>query len=301
MRVLNRPLDFAIVGAAKAGTSSLADLVDAHPRAKVLRPKDGHFFTAVDGHPRWQGPHDESFNTLISRAIRDFPLQTRETPPDILVGDASVFYMADEQALHHLQGNLTDVAPVICVLRRPERRAFSAYMHLVREQLETLSFADALAAEDGRRADRWHPLWWYKELGFYAPQIELLHQIFGAARVVTLRYEDIKDRPNAVATLVFDRLGLSVPPDLVLGHTNASGAPRSRWLQAGLVSTNPVKQTLGRIVPKRPWLAIRASLQAANLRRVEMPSAAQLSLMEDYREDIARVQAMTGLDLTDWQ
>src|SRR5699024_10281056 len=125
-----------------------------------------------------------------------------------------------------------------------------------------------------------HPLWWYRELGRYAAQIQTLHRVFGADRTLVLRYEDIQHRPDAAAAQVFGRLGLPVPPGLVIGHANASGVPRSRWLQTGLVSTNPAKRALGRVVPKKPWLAIRARLQAANLRRVEMPHTARMSLME---------------------
>lgn len=301
MRALSRPLDFAIVGAAKAGTSSLADALDAHPQAQVLRPKDGHFFAALDGHPQWQGPHDASFNALISRAAREFPRQAEAASSDTLVGDASVFYMTDERALSHLSDHLTEVAPIICILRRPEERAYSAYMHLVREQRETLSFGDALAAEDERRAGRWHPLWWYRELGMYAAQLQRIYDVFGTERTLVLRYDDIQQRPGAVAAQVFHRLGLPVPPGLMIGHANASGVPRSQWLQAGLVSTNPAKRALGRVVPKKAWLAIRTRLQAANLRRVEMPQAARTSLMEDYREDVDRVEAMTGLDLAGWR
>lgn len=300
MSQLSRPLDFAVVGAAKSGTSSLSALLHQHPSAHIMQPKDGHYFSGVVNEPQWQGPRDDVFNGQIRHALDVYPEQIASLDPSLKVGDASVFYMTDPDALQALKAQLTSDGIVIAVLRRPEERAYSAYMHLVREGLEDGDFAQGLEREERRREDKWQPLWWYKSLGYYAHQVERLHDMFGPERVYVLRYEDVVTRTRETLEPVLERLGLPWVP-LELSSYNRSGVPRSRALQTFLSEKNLIKNLGKKLIPLRMWLRIRQRLQNANLQRTQLSPKLAHELITDYSPDLTKLEEITDLDLSNWK
>lgn len=297
---LPRLLDFAIVGAAKSGTSSLSALMDAHTRMHVLNPKDGHPMLAGTGMDNWQGPRDAVFNNKIATSGQQYADQLEELAEGDLAGDASVFYMTDRAAMENLHRNLTAEAPVVAVLRRPEDRAYSAYMHMVREGLEDETFADGLAKEADRRKAGWQPIWWYRELGRYHEQVATLFEVFGPERVHVVLYDELTADPASALSSVYTQLGIGWEP-VGLTRNNASGVPKSRTVQRFLSEKNALKTLGRRVVPRSLWLRARSRLEKNNLERVPMDSGDRARLRQYFDEDVAALAGLIGRDLTGWR
>lgn len=133
--------DFIIIGAQKAGTTSLFTYLSAHPQVRPAIRKEVHYFDTNYGR-----------GDLWYRAM--FPtsrsLQAASGPRRI-TGEASPYYLFHPLAAERAAQHVPD-ARLIVLLRDPVVRAWSHYQHEVAAGREVLSFADALDAEPDRLA-----------------------------------------------------------------------------------------------------------------------------------------------------
>jgi len=130
---------FLIIGAQRAGTTSLYRTLSRHPRIHPALRKEVHYldFQYAKGR-HWYGAH--------------FPLRGPG-----LTGEASPYYMVHPLAPNRARALNPDMK-LIAILRDPVDRAWSHYNHEVRHGVETLTFEQALDAEPGRLAVDAHRL-----------------------------------------------------------------------------------------------------------------------------------------------
>nr|WP_306270354.1 sulfotransferase [Ornithinimicrobium sp. HY1793] len=292
-------MDFSIVGAAKSGTSSLGRWLHEQPSLHVLQPKDSHYFFGQTGKHHWAGPRDEVFNKKILASREEMPAQLARVSSRVRVGEASAFYMADPATVTALERDLSPNGIAIAILRRPDERAFSAYMHMVREGLEPGSFEEGLLAEDQRIADGWQPIWWYRALGYYTQQVECLFDVLGRDRVHIMRYEDVVLDPVRALAPALAAIGTSITGG-ALTRQNAGGVPRNRALHRFLTEPRLVKRLGSKVVPRSTWSLVRSDLESRNLTRAKLPAHVRPALMADYLPDVRRLEGLTGLDLSTW-
>lgn len=202
--------DFLIVGAQRAGTTSLYKYLAQHPDVGRVRLGKGvHYFdTNADRSMRWYRSH---FPVEPARQpLRDGPNH---------VGEGCPYYMFHPESAHRIDTTLPGVK-IIAILRDPIERAHSHWAHETARGFENLSFEDALAAEPERLVGQeellvepsgysfHHQHHSYVARGQYANQVQRLWDVFGADRVLVLSSAQLFGDPaNAyAATLGF--LGL---------------------------------------------------------------------------------------------
>lgn len=131
--------DFVIIGAQKAGTTSLFNYLGAHPQVRPAARKEVHYFDVnFDKGETW---YRAMFPT--TRALRAVDGSPRIT------GEASPYYLFHPLAAERASQVIPD-ARLIVLLRDPTARAWSHYQHEVAAGRETLSFAAAIEAEPTR-------------------------------------------------------------------------------------------------------------------------------------------------------
>jgi hypothetical protein len=65
------------------------------------------------------------------------------------------------------------------ILRNPIDRAYSAFLHLVRDGREEFTdFGTALQHEDERIRAGWEHIWHYKNMGAYYEQVKRYYDLF---------------------------------------------------------------------------------------------------------------------------
>ena len=98
---------------------------------------------------------------------------------------------------------------LIAVLRDPVERAHSNWSHLRQAGLEPeADFLTACRAEDARREAGWAHFWHYVAQGRYGEQLDHLTGLVDPARILLLRYRDLRDEPVATADRVCAFLGV---------------------------------------------------------------------------------------------
>lgn len=186
--------DFLVIGAMRAGTSSLYRYLGAHPAVRPSLRKEVEYFT------RWHYRGEAWYRA-------HFPL--RALAGGRRTFEATPYYLCHPLAPRRVQALLPD-ARFLVVLREPVERARSHHRHLSRLGIETLPFAEAVAREperlageldriheDPRHDCRNHHLFSYLERGYYARQLRAWLACFPRERFLVLEHDAFFRDPEA--------------------------------------------------------------------------------------------------------
>lgn len=292
--------NFFIVGAAKAGTTSLVAYMQQHPEIYFSPVKEPKYFSLDDNRFPHRGPGADLADARVIRDSKAYLGLFAGADTYRARGEASVDYLYFPGVPEKIFRAVPE-ARIIIVLRDPVERAYSAYMHYVRDGWETLSFEDALVQEEVRRRDNWEFFWHYRAVGLYADQVERYLRVFPRDQVHVVLFEDlVGDTPGAVKGL-FSFLGVddSVVPD-VTEQLNRSGQPKSRLLHNLVYARNPVRSLVGRVVPASVKRSIGRMVSNINLKKRPLSETTRRVLRDQYRSDIIRLEAVIQRDLSRW-
>ncbi len=284
---------FLVVGAAKSGTTSLFHYLNARPDVFIPERKECRFFSCMERNfkgPGAQYPNDTIPDIASYRAL--FPAGDKYRA----MGDISNDYLFYHQnSVPAIREHLGVSINILIVLRNPVERAYSNYLHHVRNGWEPLPFLDALKAEDERAQRRWSWSFQYRRTGLYADPIA--HFLESFTNVKTLLFEDLVSGPRGLRE-IHEFLGL--PLEEVdfgrLGIHNATWTPRSRYLDR---LTAPDNQLLSRL-PAGPATVVRQWLDRWNHTRPDMDPEARTCLKDYFTEDLRRLQNLLNRDLSHW-
>ncbi|HEV2894458.1 MAG TPA: sulfotransferase, partial [Actinomycetota bacterium] len=137
--------DYLIIGAQRAGTTSLHRYLIQHPGVRTtLRTKGVHFFDTAYG--RGMSWYASRFPTKLTAWY-----VARRHGVELRTGEASPYYLFHPHVPARVAEHLPQVR-LIALLRDPVGRAYSHYQHEVARGFETLSFEEAIEAEPARLA-----------------------------------------------------------------------------------------------------------------------------------------------------
>ncbi|MDA3792588.1 MAG: sulfotransferase [Elusimicrobia bacterium] len=131
--------DYLIIGAQKAGTTSLYNYLIQHPSVKPAFKKEIHYF---DSRYRRGNLWYRSF----------FPYK-KELRQGEITGEASpsyIFYPGAAERIYRIFSKVKPEVKLIVLLRNPVDRAISASIHQCRSKREDLPFGEAFKAEGER-------------------------------------------------------------------------------------------------------------------------------------------------------
>ncbi len=293
--------NFLIVGAAKAGTTSLYNYLKEHPEIYMSPVKEPKFITSNFLKFPFKGIGDDKVEKNI---IKDFGSYTKlfsKVKDEKAIGEASadtLYFYRD--SIYYIKKYLGDVK-IIILLRNPIDRAFSAYTHLVRDEREYLSFEDALREEENRRRNNWEFIWYYKDVGFYYNQVKAFIENFSEVKICL--FDDLKKDSLKVVQDIYKFLGVDdsfVPPNIGIKF-NVSVVPKSKFLHKFLTQHNffksAIKPFVKGLIPKSVRRQILINLNQKNLK---MKPETREYLKALYKEDILKLQKLIKRDLSHW-
>jgi hypothetical protein len=286
--------NFFICGAAKAGTTTLYELLRQHPEVYLPAVKEPHFFDRDTEFAKGLAHYDARHYGAAAAGRK-----ARGDATPAYLGFAE--WVAPRIAETFPRGGLK----FIVSLRDPVARAYSHYRHRVRNGRELESFADALAAEADRLAD--NPREWcgYFQDGLYSGFLEVFFRHFGRESVLILRFDDLIRDHSAVLRDVCAFLAIrqGVPIEAP-ERSNAAGIPRSLWLRERVRRPGAWRHLVRPFVPSRARGALRAWALKALVRRVPnppMPAEIERELRGRYADEIDRLENLLGWDLSAWR
>ncbi|SFU31632.1 sulfotransferase family protein [Alicyclobacillus macrosporangiidus] len=290
--------NFFIIGSAKAGTSSLQQYLSQHPQVFMSAIKEPHYLCAEHFPPKFTGPGDEGFSEHITRTREQYLSLFAKADGYRVIGEASVYYLSFPSTAQRIK-ELNPAAKLVAVLRNPVDRAFSAYLHTVRDGRETLTFEEALAAEPDRKQRGYQPLWWYREIGLYSKGVAEYLRVFGPDQIKVYLYEDLKNIARVLHE-IFHFMGIEPLTIDTSIRYNVSGIPKSRFLYTFFAQPNWFKNALKPLFPTALRQRLGHRAKALTLRKVEMRPETKRELQEYYRDDILALQELLHRDLSHW-
>ncbi|RIV17755.1 sulfotransferase [Alicyclobacillaceae bacterium I2511] len=272
-----------------------------HPDIYIPPKKEAHFFATPDFPRYFTGPGDDGMNEYTLRTWTDYLKLFDASHTEKVVGESSVFYLYYPGTAKRIVNRLPD-AKVLILLRNPVHRAYSAYMHLIRDGRETLSFAAALKAEPDRKKQGYEPMWLYRELGLYSEQVNRYFSVFGRERVHVVLFEEFTRQPQSAMQEVFRFLGVDdkIQVDVSL-HMNESGIPKSQGLYNFISQPNFLKEWIKPLFPAglRERLGLRAKSMV--LRKEALDTELAQELQAYYAPDVDRLEGVLNRPLNLWR
>lgn len=204
--------DFLIIGAQKAGTTSLYNCLKQHPDVLPARKKEIHYFS-------------QFYRKGLPWYLEHFPLrQDRQ-----LSGEASPFYLFHPQSARRIAETYPHIK-IIILLRDPVERAISHYHQQYRRGHEKLSMLEAFQQEPKRINKAWEKLLRdeqtsasklqqcsYLKRGEYLPQLLRYEACFPKQQIYLLESRHFFEQPETSLGKLFQFLHISqhfMPQDL---------------------------------------------------------------------------------------
>lgn len=294
-----------VVGAMKAGTTTLHQVLSAHPEIFMSRVKEPKFFAFQRDKTPFRGPGDpgnQRFFVDRRRYLRLFEGWRSER----YAGECSTIYLYREEAAENISENVAD-ARIVIVLREPVERAHSNYLYAVQRGFEPEpSFRNAVSLEEVRIADGWGPLWHYKRKGLYAGQVERYLRNFPPRQVFVGLFDDLRSRPALFYRRLLEFLELDDHPLPIATVANRSYRPQSHLITTFLGMANRLPYVVRRRATRgvlsgclRRFGGMLRQRNAGEAPRLSRDDAAWLR--PHFEGDLARLEDVLGRSLESWR
>ena len=292
-------IDFLIVGAQKAATTSLRYYLDMHPEIYMQRLKECKFFILEEHYKK-------GYKYLISNWFPDL-----NSISNCIIGLVDPDIMFFEEALERLRNYIDfSSAKFIFILRDPVERAFSHYLMTYRRGLEKLTFEEAIEKENERLSkggffEKMH--YSYVSRGFYLKQIERFLPYVKRSQMLFLLTEELKqDRINTLKK-IFNFLNVSidfVPPNINVQYHKAT-VPKSVTLLRLMKSNHKAKKIITRLlIPSSKirhfFYDLIYKFNQTDRININMTEKARLKLAKLYKDENKRLSDFLRIDLSLW-
>ena len=271
--------NFLIIGAAKAGTTSLYHYLRQHPDVYMSAVKEPAYYASASvatAHSGRVGTRDE-YERLFAAATTE---RAR--------GEASPQYLNDEAAPGRIAADLPDVQLIVS-LRNPVDRAYSSY-------LGRLAFgAERRPVEEALRRGTYY----FDSSLYHAPLTRYLTR-FGRTRLKVLLFDDLVANPHGTVQEVCEFLGVARDGavDTSVKH-GAAAVPHSPAANAFFWT---IAHSVRRYLPESLRdTGIGGRVQRLLVRPPDpLPAAIRRQLQADFRDDILRTEALIERSLAAW-
>ena len=295
-------VDFFCVGVAKAGTTTLHDLLSLQDGISLPKRKETNYFSfGMSGTPAFTGPLDDSSVneptvTSLEEYIEDFDIKE-----GCLIGEICPSYSLDGAA-ENIHRHNPD-AKIIILLREPVTRAYSNYQHLVRDGREHASFEDALAAEADRIARGWEWFWGLKRNSLYFEFVKKYIEIFGKDNVKIIFFEDFVKNQELHVKEVMSFIGLDpATARYEVFESNRSGvvSGKWKWLHKVLLSEGALNSTLRAVMPPGLRKKLGSSFKSLSTVKGNVAAETKLLLSREFSGDLIKLNELVGGRAGEW-
>ena len=187
--------NFIIIGAAKSGTTALYKYLQQHPDIFMSEVKEPRFFAFEGETLAFKGPHDHGtrFNAETITDLATYQALFDGVKTESAIGEASPAYLSSAEKASARIHHHVPQAKLIAILRQPAERAYSGFMHTVRNGWEkNLQFDQVLKQEPQRIQENWGALWQHQTLGFYSEQLSHYYKRFSKEQMRVYLHDDLK-------------------------------------------------------------------------------------------------------------
>lgn len=307
---------FFIVGAAKAGTTTLYNWLASHPDVYMSPVKEPNFFAKdIDTsklRPQVKKRLDaqdldgfisKGMNGTLHRAYITDANQYNDLfsgmKPGMIAGEASASYLWSHVAASEIK-KYNPSAKIIVVLRDPATRAWSHYLMDRKLGFTEQSFTDALKNDQQLKVRSWGAASLYVDLGMYGEQLKRYYDVFPASQLLILRNEDLKHDAQGSFDKICSFLNIRNSKVSTASDANVAAVPKNRIAET-ILSFDTVRVRVRRM--------IKGTALHSTLRKLifTAPSKSQEDqqtineLRKLFSDDITQLEQLTHQDFSSWK
>ena len=283
--------DFFIVGAPKAGTTSLYHYLEEHPEIEMSSQKEPDYFSDIPLQKQGMYYGKNRINTL------DKYESLFAQKEGVIYGEGSVSYLFYENVAEDIK-KYNPNAKIIIMLRNPIDRAFSHYLMDYRLGLVSDSFEDIINKKSKyKNAHLFYQQ--YIEVSEYAKQIQRYCNVFSTDNLLLIDYEDFKEDVAGTVGLVYDFLKVSTEftADINTKH-NTFTMPKNKGIRF-IYSFVFLRKILTFIFPKSLVKNIKGLLFKAD-KKPELLEETRNQLKQFFSDDVRKLGGVLGKDYSKW-
>lgn len=293
--------NFIIAGFPKCGTTSLHHYLSEHPQIFMPSQKELHFFTYEILSKLKNGPKDGPVKKTQIQDSKKYLDFYRNVKNEIAVGDASPSYINYPNQFLKIKEYLEDPKFII-VLRDPINRAYSNYLHLKREQRETLTFKEAVNRENKRIKDKYSDFWYYKFNSTYYDKILKAKETFKEVLIITS--EELNENHEATMKKVYKFLDVDCNfiTKRKSNRFNKGGYYKKNLFTKIIFQPSKFKNLIKKFIKPTPSLKILLARVASVFRAKteEIDEETVLYLTKHFKEEVKKLKSL-NINTSNWR
>ncbi|MEM9375431.1 MAG: sulfotransferase, partial [Pseudomonadota bacterium] len=272
------PPDVIVIGAMRAGTTTIYELMRATNVVSVARMKETDFFLESKfdrGLPWLNGQYEDLSKPLI----------------DVSPNYSKVFvFPGVAERIYKTCPN----AKLVYILRDPVKRALSEYRHLAAMGYD-LAMPDKVEAGIGKSAT---------DCSLYHAQLQPYLEHWSMDQIEIVEFEDLVEDQWGTLARLFDRLDLpafSVDAEAV--HTNSSDQLQKVPAWWGQMRNQPAVEWIRSKTPRETVAQLKSLFfrgKPGAQAEISFTEDAIQAIRNDIAEDVAKLRALTGRSFSRW-
>ena len=287
-------VDFIGLGAAKCGSTWLADCLRQHPDIYMSETKELMYFNS------YLQTYEKIDNYRYGKPLKWYHDFFKNAKTNQVKGEITPMYLICEGSVHEIYKYNPNVK-LFAILRNPVDKSYSHYLYYrQRGYIDSPTFREAIKDEPS-----------VLDNSLYFEQLKPYFELFPRENIKIVFYEDLKKDNKALLADIEHFLGVKTfYPESIEKRSNATGEPRLRFvnkmlmrIRAFIHSNNlqavlPILRKTG-IVPLAEY--IRDHLNAKKMDKKAIEPALREELKAYFREDVSNLEKLLETDLSHWK
>jgi len=295
-------VDFFVIGAARAGTTSLYNYLGQHPDIFLPLVKECNYFSRVESMIKevYRDPKEgQEYHMRIIRSYEVYKRLFKNARPGQSKGEVSPSYLFDIQTAQRIKAH-NPKSRIVVSLRNPVERAYSHFqMHNATGYEPCDDFMQALNAPK-------NPIWGggniYLEASRYYPQLKPYYDLFPREQIHVMVYEEWIQNPQTALKEVFGFLGLDPNAEVDKPQTHNRGVRGKRKGLLNLIRTIRINELINKLLPRKATDLIKEKLFVDDSALDPLSDEVYEVLIKQFVQDIRQTEALTGIPLSrHWQ
>ena len=286
--------NFLIIGAMKAGTTSIYNYLNQHPAIFMSPNKEPGYLSFGDTEFCYESKKLFPFRIC---SYGEYERLFQDVKDEKAIGEATTSYLDCLRAPSRIKELLPDVK-LIAVLRDPAERAYSHFLYnkkMFVEDLPTLEMA--LNEEENRVNNKYGYRYKYLGKGFYFKHLNYYLKFFKKDQTKILLFDDLKNDPLKIIQEIFSFLEVdkTFHPDTSIKY-NTSGVWRNNAIKTLLEKFHTLRIIAEKKLPPR----MVSYLGRVIMKPQKINPALRNDLINIYHQDILQLQDLIQRDLSSW-
>jgi hypothetical protein len=291
--------NFLIIGAGRAGTTSLHHYLRQHPEVFMPERKEPSYFAWANGVLPSGIPGADWLRQTVVTTRPAYEALFAGATGARAIGETSPAYLASAEAPARIRAMIPD-ARLVAILRDPVERAHAQWLGLRRDGVDPApTFEEALRQEDRRISAGW-PYAGLTRNSFYHRLLSRYVEQFPPEQIRVCLFDELVADPLALMRDLFTFLGVDpgFVPDVSRRH-GGTGRVRNPVLRALWTGTAGARRVVRPLVPQRWRDGMFAWITHDGVKEPLAP-VTRARLVGLFRDDVLALQDMLGRDLSAW-